>query len=49
LGPRVPWRHHTVVVSDGRVFDAYVAEGGMSVDEWKAQWGDLAGDIHFGF
>jgi hypothetical protein len=37
------------VVRDGRVFDAYVPQGGLPVEEWKTQWGELADDIDFGF
>jgi hypothetical protein len=30
----------TVVVKDGRVFDAFTGPKGMPVEEWKRQWGD---------
>jgi hypothetical protein len=49
LGPGEAWFHHTVVVKDGLVFDQFTGPGGMPIDVWKLQWGDLAGEINFGF
>ncbi len=41
------WFHHTVVVKDGRVYDQYTGDNGMSIDEWKEQW--EPNDLDFGF
>lgn len=54
LGPYRPngqivqeaWDYHTVVVSDGLVYDEFV--WAMPIDEWKALW-DYADVIDFGF
>lgn len=46
--PGEAWFHHTVVVRDGKVFDQWNPNG-ISIAEYKAQWGDIADDIDFGF
>jgi len=47
-GKQPKWETHTVVVSNGRVYDAYTGVGGMLIDEYKKLW-EWAGDINFGF
>jgi len=42
------WDQHTVVVSNGRVYDAFGPRSGMPIDEWKRLWTN-AGQIDFGF
>ncbi|MBI2823266.1 MAG: hypothetical protein HYX69_01095 [Planctomycetia bacterium] len=46
--PTPKWGYHTVVVKDGRVYDALTGHQGMAIDEYKKLW-DYASDINFGF
>lgn len=46
--PGEAWFHHTVVVRDGKVFDQWNPNG-IPIPEYKAQWGDMADEIDFGF
>lgn len=46
--PGEAWFHHTVVVRGGKVFDQWNPNG-ISIQEYKAQWGDMADEIDFGF
>ncbi|MDB5390736.1 MAG: hypothetical protein JWM11_6382, partial [Planctomycetaceae bacterium] len=42
------WRHHVVVVKDGRVYDAMTGPYGLSIEDFKNCW-ENADDIEFGF
>ncbi|MFI6596885.1 RHS repeat-associated core domain-containing protein [Nonomuraea sp. NPDC050536] len=48
LEPNESWKHHTVVVKDGRVYDQYTGSHGMPINEWKREW-HYHEDINFGF
>jgi len=41
------WASHTVVLKDGRVFDAFTGAAGVSLDEFRSLW-KYADDIDFG-
>jgi hypothetical protein len=47
-GEDTMWKSHTVVVKDGKVFDAFTGRYGEAIDQWKARW-DYADILHFGF
>ncbi len=42
------WGHHEVVVKDGRVYDAFTGDKGMSISDYKNQW-EGKETINFGF
>ncbi len=48
FSPSTYWRHHEVVIKDGKVYDAFTGHDGLSIAEYKNLWnhGDL---INFGF
>ena len=47
-GVNLGWRYHTVVVKDGRVFDAFTGAAGLTIADYKALW-QYADAIDFGF
>lgn len=47
-GEPIAWGHHTVVVKNGRVYDAFTGHQGMTYGEYKALW-EFPGDILFPF
>jgi RHS repeat-associated protein len=42
------WKEHTVVVRDGRVYDAFTDRYGEPIDQWKNRWDD-PDMLNFGF
>src|SRR5262249_15613230 len=42
------WAHHDVVVSGGRVYDAFTGSAGATIEEFKALW-EYPDAINFGF
>ncbi|GAA4626133.1 hypothetical protein GCM10023196_033120 [Actinoallomurus vinaceus] len=40
-GQWTEWRHHEVVVRDGRVYDGFTGRTGLPIDEYKSLWTDL--------
>jgi hypothetical protein len=47
-GHATGWAHHEVVVSEGRVYDAFTGFQGMTIAEYKALW-QYADALVFGF
>jgi hypothetical protein len=47
-GVHAPWYYHTVVVLDGRVYDAFTGRDGVPIEEYKDLW-QYRDDIDFDF
>lgn len=46
--PAEHWFHHTVVVRNGRVYDAFTGSQGIPIDKYKAMW-EMGDILKFGF
>ena len=47
-GIETGWFDHTVIVKDGRVYDALTGPDGLSIEDFKKAW-DYQDDLDFGF
>ncbi|GAA4733810.1 polymorphic toxin-type HINT domain-containing protein [Phytohabitans rumicis] len=47
--PNGTWFEHYAVVKDGRVYDGTTGSSGLAPSQYKAQWGENAPYINFGF